>query len=77
MYKSPSVIQHPSGLPPTVAPHPNSGVVTPPNLLNSDSSEVTVALTQTVPAFVSICTELQRRGAPSLLHSDNSVDVLP
>ncbi|GFZ09008.1 multifunctional protein 2 [Actinidia rufa] len=53
----------------------NSGAVTPPNLLNSDISEVMVALARTLLVFDSVCTELRCKEPPSLLHSNSSVEV--
>ncbi|GFZ09223.1 sorting nexin 1 [Actinidia rufa] len=54
-------------------PRPNSGAVSLPSLLNSDSSEVIVTLAQTMPVFGSVSTDLRHRGPPSLIHSDSSV----
>ncbi|GFS30027.1 hypothetical protein Acr_00g0009750 [Actinidia rufa] len=48
----------PPGSPLTITPRPSSGAVIPPNLLNSDNSEVTVTLAQTVSVFGSGCNEL-------------------
>ncbi|GFY84509.1 hypothetical protein Acr_03g0012830 [Actinidia rufa] len=65
-------------LPLAIAPHPSSRTVILSSLLNNVSSEVTMALARTLPVFSSVCTELRRRGPPSLLYSNNSVeDVAP
>ena len=73
--KLPFVPWHPSGSPPDVTPRPNSSTVILPNLLNSDSSEVTMALAHTIAIFGSVCTELWCRGPPRLLHSDSLVSL--
>ena len=46
-----------------------------PSLLNSDSTEVMISLARIVALFDSVCTDLWHRSPPSLLYSDNSVEV--
>ena len=46
------------------------------SLLNSDNLEVMMALAQTMPMFSNVCTELQPKMLPSLLHSNSSAKAL-
>ncbi|GFZ01603.1 NAD(P)-binding Rossmann-fold superfamily protein [Actinidia rufa] len=58
-----------------IASRPSSSTVIIPNLINSDSPEVTIALSRTVLVISSVCVELRRRGPLHLLHSDNSAEA--
>ncbi|GFS35176.1 hypothetical protein Acr_00g0038230 [Actinidia rufa] len=56
-------------------PSPRSSAIILPNLLNNDSSEVTMAFARTVPVFSSVETKIRCRGPPSLLYNDSWVDA--